>query len=261
MAVVLRHVNEQIPRVADVAPHVPGALSDWVAWLVERDPAARPQSAAQAWEALEEALISLLGPRWRRGSDVRLAAVPPPAEPVLGETIAPRWTPATPMKAQSKRRLRLTSVLALVAVAVAFGALGAAKLGDGSGSPVPPVLPATIPAAPIVDTAAPATTFNGVATIDGVTTSGGGTTTGGVTMTGDATSTTPSQQTSTPTQMPTAPVTPAARTQPAPTVSQQQTTTAQRTENRVAPPAPSPGSCAGDSGSDDPSDDDCSQEP
>jgi tRNA A-37 threonylcarbamoyl transferase component Bud32 len=249
MALVLRHVNEQIPRVTDVAPRVPAVLSDWVAWLVDRDPAARPQTAMQAWEALEEALISLLGPRWRRGSEVRLAA-PPPAEPRLAATVAPRRTPTAPTKQQPKRRrLRLVTVLPLVAAAVVLAGFGAAKLGGGSGSPAPP---ATTPGAPVVDGAAATTTIGAVIT------------------------TAPSQQAPMPPpQTPAGSATGTARTRPAPATTARQATTAQqapaaqqvtttqRPETRVAPArsAPSQGSCAGDSGSDDPSDDACSQEP
>ena len=76
MAVVLRQVNEPVPRVRDVAPQVDQWIADWVAWLVSKEPARRPQSASQAWDALEEALIGLLGPRWRRGAPLLRSGAP-----------------------------------------------------------------------------------------------------------------------------------------------------------------------------------------
>jgi hypothetical protein len=66
MGIVLRQINEPVPRVRDVLPDVDPWISDWVGWLAAKAPADRPQSAAQAWDALEEALLRLLGPLWRR---------------------------------------------------------------------------------------------------------------------------------------------------------------------------------------------------
>jgi serine/threonine protein kinase len=66
VAILLRHVNEPIPPVLDRRPDVDPALSEWVARLLVKDPAARTPSAAQAWDELEEIVIELLGPRWRR---------------------------------------------------------------------------------------------------------------------------------------------------------------------------------------------------
>ena len=48
----------------------PAWLSDWVGWLAAKNPAERPQSAVQAWEALEEMLLAQLGPRWRHGAQL-----------------------------------------------------------------------------------------------------------------------------------------------------------------------------------------------
>jgi serine/threonine protein kinase len=79
IARVLRHVNEQIPAPAEVNPDVDPALSGWVAGLLVNDRRMRTQSAAQAWNGLEEIVVTRLGPLWRR--DARLldenAPVPP----------------------------------------------------------------------------------------------------------------------------------------------------------------------------------------
>jgi serine/threonine protein kinase len=66
VAILLRHVNESIPPVIDSRPDLDPSLSEWVARLLVKEPAERTQSAAQAWEELEEIVIELLGPRWRR---------------------------------------------------------------------------------------------------------------------------------------------------------------------------------------------------
>jgi serine/threonine protein kinase len=66
VAILLRHVNEPIPPVLDSRPDVDPALSEWVARLLVKEPTERTPSAAQAWDELEEIVIELLGPRWRR---------------------------------------------------------------------------------------------------------------------------------------------------------------------------------------------------
>jgi hypothetical protein len=68
LGIVLRQVNEPLPRVSDLVPTVDPRISDWVGWLGAKTPSERPQSAAEAWDALDDILLGLLGPRWRRGS-------------------------------------------------------------------------------------------------------------------------------------------------------------------------------------------------
>jgi serine/threonine protein kinase len=70
VAILLRHVNESIPPVIDSRPDVDLSLSEWVGRLLVKEPARRTASAVQAWEELEEIVLELLGPRWRR--DARL---------------------------------------------------------------------------------------------------------------------------------------------------------------------------------------------
>ncbi len=72
MAILLRHVNEEIPAVKSIVPSVDQGVSDWIEQLLVKDPNARTQSANEAWDDLEELIIGLLGPRWRRSA--RLAA-------------------------------------------------------------------------------------------------------------------------------------------------------------------------------------------
>ena len=68
MAVLLRHINEAPVPACDVAPDVDPRLSDWISVLMAKDPAARPQTAAEAWDTLEELVLAVAGPRWRRTS-------------------------------------------------------------------------------------------------------------------------------------------------------------------------------------------------
>ena len=123
MAIALRQVNEVVPRVIDVAPQVPPWLSGWVAWLVAKDPAQRPQSAAQAWDALEELLIAGLGPRWARGAGIDAAGErrPPIAvDPLLAPTAAPRAarTPTTHAASAKPRGRRFPTSLKVAAAVV-----------------------------------------------------------------------------------------------------------------------------------------------
>jgi serine/threonine protein kinase len=67
-AVLLRHVNEQIPSPISVRPNVDPALSAWVETLTANDPRERTQTAAEAWDALEQIIVAQLGPMWRRES-------------------------------------------------------------------------------------------------------------------------------------------------------------------------------------------------
>jgi len=68
MAILLRHVNEEIPAVKSIDPSVDQGISDWIDQLLVKDPKERTQSANLAWDEFEELIIGLLGPRWRRAA-------------------------------------------------------------------------------------------------------------------------------------------------------------------------------------------------
>jgi serine/threonine protein kinase len=92
VAILLRHVNEQIPPVIEDSPDVDRSLSEWVSRLLVKEPAERTSSAVQAWEELEEILLEQLGPRWRR--EARL--------PELGSrTTSPKPLTPAPFEGQS----------------------------------------------------------------------------------------------------------------------------------------------------------------
>jgi serine/threonine protein kinase len=81
VAIILRHVNEQIPSPHTVNPSIDRGVSDWIDRLLVKEPAERTQTAEQAWDELEEVVLRLLGSRWRR--DARL--VPTAQQPVAQE--------------------------------------------------------------------------------------------------------------------------------------------------------------------------------
>jgi hypothetical protein len=67
IGVLMRQVTEPIPRVATLRPGVDRGISEWIERLTVKDPSMRP-NASQAWDELEELLLTLLGSRWRRQS-------------------------------------------------------------------------------------------------------------------------------------------------------------------------------------------------
>ena len=87
MAILMKHVNEPPPPPRSVDPHIDPQLSEWIEWLLDKQPSARPAGAYEAWEALEEIILRLLGPRWRR--EARLLERSPDVEPPKPLTPAP----------------------------------------------------------------------------------------------------------------------------------------------------------------------------
>ena len=88
LAILLRHITEPLPPAAEVAGVDPD-ISAWIERLTAKERAGRPESAAAAWEELEEILIGKLGPRWRRESrlgdpprPIPGPATPPPSVPL-----------------------------------------------------------------------------------------------------------------------------------------------------------------------------------
>jgi hypothetical protein len=163
MGIVLRQINEPVPRVMDLVANMDPRLSDWVGWLVSKAPADRPQTAGQAWDALEDTLLRLLGPRWRReapllapgdnGAAVRrptpvtrvlAGSAPtwserptrPAVDPLLAATAAPRLraADAQPVAAAMRPRRFKTALAATATVATlcVAGALAFSALRGGS---------------------------------------------------------------------------------------------------------------------------------
>ena len=76
------HVHTRPPPLAELVGPDHAALCGWVDWLLAKEPAARPQSAAEAWDVLEEVAVAEMGPYWRRA-----AAITGPVQ-VSGATLA-----------------------------------------------------------------------------------------------------------------------------------------------------------------------------
>ena len=70
LAVLFAHVNQPVPALTGLAPDVPEELCRWVEWLLAKAPSDRPQSAAEASEALEQLAVAELGPFWRRQAPI-----------------------------------------------------------------------------------------------------------------------------------------------------------------------------------------------
>src|SRR4029079_16940720 len=60
MAILMRHINDQIPTVRAIDPAIDPEIYDWIQGLLSKDPAARTGSAAAAWDAYEEIADRLL---------------------------------------------------------------------------------------------------------------------------------------------------------------------------------------------------------
>jgi predicted Ser/Thr protein kinase len=140
-ALMLRHANEPAPPLRSVRSDVDPALADWVDRLLEKAPADRPRGAAPAAEELDEILIALLGPRWRR--QARLGSVD-------GARVVPARDGATPVRdgevtprlaAAPRRSLRRWLVTAAGAVGVALAAVTAVIVLGGRDEVAPPAKP------------------------------------------------------------------------------------------------------------------------
>jgi serine/threonine protein kinase len=75
VAVLYRQVHEPVPPVREIDPDIDERLAEWLDRMLAKRPEDRFASADAAWEALEDIVIELLGPRWRR--EARLGSDPP----------------------------------------------------------------------------------------------------------------------------------------------------------------------------------------
>jgi tRNA A-37 threonylcarbamoyl transferase component Bud32 len=126
MAVMYRHVSEAPPPLAGVDPR----LAAWVGRLLEKRPEARPASAAQAWAELEEVVVDICGPYWRRHArldddELRTTAAPAITRPRAATAVQP----APPRR---RRWVALAGALAVAALASA-----GAVMALGGDNPAP----------------------------------------------------------------------------------------------------------------------------
>jgi serine/threonine protein kinase len=83
VAVLYRHVHEPVPPVRSVAPEVDEGLANWLERMLAKRPEDRFQNAESAWVELEDVVLELLGPRWRREARLALDEHPPRRERTL----------------------------------------------------------------------------------------------------------------------------------------------------------------------------------
>jgi predicted Ser/Thr protein kinase len=137
LALLLRHVNDPVPSPRSVKPDLDAALSAWVERMLAKEPAARPASAAEAWDELDEVVVALLGPRWPRQSRLTYSGAPP-------AVATAQATGVTELAAGPRTRRRRSwaagLAAAVVLVALTGGALAARALSDDD-----PKAPATRP--------------------------------------------------------------------------------------------------------------------
>ena len=71
-------------------------VREWVGWLLEKAPADRPQSAGEAWNALEEIAVAELGPYWRRAAAITIPTAGHDELPA-GDALTSTDEPTTPV--------------------------------------------------------------------------------------------------------------------------------------------------------------------
>jgi hypothetical protein len=151
MVMLMRHVNERIPPPIEVQPDVDPGLSEWIDALLVKDPDDRVRHAATAWESLEDIIVRLRGPLWRRDARLledRLA--------VIGAR------PLTPAPFDSEAALRTPTPESAAAVPESYVTFGPgqapsppAPAAPSAPAATPPETPAEAPAAPAAPAATP----------------------------------------------------------------------------------------------------------
>ena len=68
LAIVWQHVHDPLPDPREARPDLDPRICRWLEELLRKDPADRPPSARAALDALEELIVDLLGPHWRRAA-------------------------------------------------------------------------------------------------------------------------------------------------------------------------------------------------
>ncbi len=136
MALLMKHVNEPVPDVREVDPLIPESVALWVTRMTAKDPDERPDSAAAAWDAFEEAVLEHVGPLWRRDAQLE------PGSTIDVDDLPPQTaTPLRPTPGPSAAPLGGTGFQTYHAPAALHEQL-AAEGGDGAAVATPPPAPA-----------------------------------------------------------------------------------------------------------------------
>ena len=128
LGILLQHLNDPVPSPRLVTPELDPALSEWVERMLAKQPEARPAGAADAWDALDEIVVGLLGPRWGRQTRLTAPEGSASAAPARATAATARFAP----DARPRRRRRWIVLVAagLALVALAAGAVTAAIVTD-----------------------------------------------------------------------------------------------------------------------------------
>ncbi len=92
VAVLYRHVHEEVAPIDTVVPGIDPRLARWLAQMLAKRPEERFVDADAAWEVLEDVVLDLLGPRWRREAGLVIA---PEGSPAPDATRGSDPTPAS----------------------------------------------------------------------------------------------------------------------------------------------------------------------
>ena len=114
MAMLLRHVNDPVPAPRTVKPDLDVRLADWISSLLEKSPSDRPSSEEEAWASLEDTILQILGPRWRREArlhaPITAVSTPEPLTPAPFHEESAEVQPARRPE-PSARRPKLSALL------------------------------------------------------------------------------------------------------------------------------------------------------
>jgi hypothetical protein len=130
MAVLYRHVHEPMPAIESAVPDIDRRLAAWLERMLAKVPDERFPSADEAWEALEDVVLDLLGPRWHR--QARLVEDPGAATRPLTPA---NFEDQTEPKPRSRNWRRPAAIVLVLAVLTGSGiAVGLAASGGGPGT-------------------------------------------------------------------------------------------------------------------------------
>ena len=134
IAIMLRHLNDSVPSLVSATPGVDRELAAWVEGLLAKRPEDRPQSATDAWEALEEIAIGVAGPKWRRRSRLVEPGAVAAAQSTDGSSSTVQTLRVTRPLATKSDRVKAAWLGAGLVLLVAAGVAAAVVVPD-DGSP------------------------------------------------------------------------------------------------------------------------------
>ena len=156
MAIMLRHLNDDVPPLRSVSPDLDVGLSDWVERMLAKTPGDRPRTAAEAAEQLEEIVIRILGPRWRRESRLTATHVVADETPITQPTSVTADLRATRTFPRTRGRVRLGGLVAAFVLLGVAGIVAGIVISGGSVLDDAPTQPQTTPATRTTGTSEPA---------------------------------------------------------------------------------------------------------